>query len=228
MSAPLGAPLAASFVLTPALAAGLLTTVPVFLQAPLVRVAPMAAILLTLPLVLLGVLLERCPNQRWQPFGPLLVGFCGSWLAGCLFWGWCRLHPLWHLPLEGFALPLALAGLSGRWRIAGAFYLASLVGTAATDLAIASTGLMPCWPQILASPMPQAALLLRQAGEVVMRPANLGLTLLLAGLLIHLSLRLWKAGVLGRISAVTLATTLLVDGLFLLSALLAPRLSGLI
>jgi hypothetical protein len=206
----------------------LLVAVPVFLQAPLVRQAPLAAALFTLPLVAAAVLLERHGRGLWQQFGPLLVGFSGSWLAGCLFWGWFREHPLLHLPIEAFALPLALAGLGGRWRLAGAFYLASLLGTAATDTAIALTGLMPLWPQVLSAPLSEAQLLLRQAGETVLEPANIALVTAMAALLIGVCAQLWKQGGPARVSAATLAATLAVDGLFLAAALLAPLSSGLI
>ena len=210
------------------LTAVLLVTVPVFLQAPLVRQAPLASALLTLPLVTAAVLLERHGRGSWQQLGPLLVGFSGSWLAGCLFWGWFRLHPLLHVPIEAFALPLAVAGLGGRWRLAGAFYLASLLGTAATDIAIALTGLMPLWPQILSAPLSEAPLLLRQAGEMVLAPVTITLVRAWAALRLGVCSQLWKRGALARVSAATLATTLAVDGLFLAAALLAPQWSGLI
>jgi len=206
----------------------LLVALPVFLQAPLVRQAPFAATLLTLPLVAAGVLLERHGRGPWQQLGPLLVGFSGSWLAGSLFWGWFRLNPLLHLPIEAFALPLALAGLGGRWRLAGAFYLASLLGTAATDTAIALTGIMPLWPQVLSAPLSEAPQLLRQAGETVLAPANITLVTAMAALLLGVCTQLWKRGGLFRVSAATLATTLAVDGLFLAAALLSPQWSGLI
>jgi hypothetical protein len=206
----------------------LLVAVPVFLQAPLVRQAPLAAALFTLPLVAAAVLLERHGRGLWQQFGPLLVGFSGSWLAGCLFWGWFREHPLLHLPIEAFALPLALAGIGGRWRLAGAFYLASLLGTAATDTAIALTGLMPLWPQVLSAPLSEAPLLLRQAAETVLEPASIALVTAMAALLIGVCAQLWKQGGPARVSAATLAATLAVDGLFLAAALLAPLSSGLI
>ncbi len=210
------------------LTAVLLVVMPVFFQAPLVRQAPLAAALLTLPLLSAAVLVERHGRGLWQQFGPLLVGFSGSWLAGCLFWGWFREHPLLHLPIEAFALPLALAGLGGRWRLAGAFYLASLLGTAATDTAIALTGLMPLWPQVLSAPLSEASLLLRQAGETVLEPANITLVTAMAILLIGVCAQLWKRGGPARVSSATLAATLAVDGLFLAAALLAPLSSGLI
>ena len=129
------------------LAAALLVAVPVFLQAPWVRTAPMQAGSVHHPPAGAGHPAGTSEQKVWQPLGALLVGFCGSWLAGTLFWGWCRLHPLWHLPIEAFALPLAVAGLGGRWRWAGAFYLAALLGTAATDAVMAVTGLMDLWPR---------------------------------------------------------------------------------
>jgi hypothetical protein len=76
--------------------------------------------------------------------------------------------------------------------------------------------------------LPQAAELLRQAGETVLQPLNivvLGnyvLVLLLAARTVE------PRGLAGRLAAATLLITLAVDGLFLLAALLAPRLSGLI
>ena len=90
------------------LISGVLVTLPVFLQAPWVRLAPFSAALFTVPLLGLALALSQHPNPRASRAGELLVGFCGSWLAGSLFWGWCRLHPVWHLPIEAFALPLAI------------------------------------------------------------------------------------------------------------------------
>ncbi len=215
--------------LTLPLVAAFLVAVPVFLQAPWVRIAPMAATLFTLPLVALGVGLEQRARGPLRPLGVLLVGFAGSWLGGSLFWGWFRLHPLWHLPIEAFALPLALAGLGSRWRLAASFYLASLLGTAATDAVMAAGGLMDFWPQVLAASPAQAPSLLQEAASAVLRPGPLTLIALGAASLIALCLGLWRRGSReGRVAAATLATTLAVDGLFLVAAALAPRLSGLI
>jgi hypothetical protein len=211
------------------LAAALLVTVPVFVQAPWVRMAPMAATLFTVPLVALGVVLEERARGPWRSFGALLVGFAGSWLGGSLFWGWARLHPVWHLPIEAFALPLALAGLRSRWRMAAGFYLASLLGTAATDAVMAAGGLMPFWPQVLAAGPDQAPALLQQAAVAALHPLPLTLTLLAGFVLVWLCVSLWRRGDReSLVAAATLATTLAVDGLFLLAAALAPRLSGLI
>ncbi|MFQ6539887.1 MULTISPECIES: DUF3120 domain-containing protein [Aphanothece] len=211
------------------LSSALLVTLPVFLQAPWVRISPASAAAFTAVLLAAGLALERCDAPGRRNAGLLLIGFAGSWLAGSLFWGWARLHPLWHLPIEAIALPLALGGLTiPRWRLACGFYLGSLLGTAATDAAIAATGLMPLWPAALAASPAEAAQLLHRAAEQVLQPAALSLVGCCALLLLQASRWLWQRGEAGRVASAALATTLAVDGLFLLAALLAPRLSGLI
>ena len=212
----------------PTAAAAALVALPVFLQAPWVRQAPFSATVFTAVLLAIGVVLGLQPRRSLQTAGSLLVGFSGSWLAGSLFWGWCRLHPLWHLPIEAFALPLALAGLRSRWQLACALYLGSLLGTAATDLAIALTGLMPLWPQVLAAPPAEAPLLLQLAAEQLLQPPALALLAAAATLLLAASARLSRLGPAGQVASSALATTLVVDGLFLIAALLSPHLSGLI
>jgi len=211
------------------LAAALLVALPVFLQAPWVRLAPFSAALFTAPLLLAGVALAQRRPPVWSTAGVLLVGFSGSWLGGCLFWGWCRLHPLWHLPIEAFALPLAVAGLGGRWRLAGSFYLASLAGTACTDAVMALTGVMQRWTAVLQAPLDQAPVLLHQAAQGVLQPLPLAATLLAAWLLVDQCRRYWHhPDPAWRLAASAIATTLAVDGLFLAAALWAPQLSGLI
>ena len=211
------------------LTGALLVALPVFLQAPWVRLAPFSAALFTAPLLLLALTLEARRAPHWNSAGALLVGFSGSWLGGCLFWGWFRLHPLWHLPIEAFALPLALGGLRGRWQLAASFYLASLLGTACTDGVMAVTGVMGHWTSVLLAPLDQAPLLLQQAALGVLQPAPLGVTLLTAVGLTALCRRFWRhPDPSWRLAASAVATTLAVDGLFLAAALWAPQLSGLI
>jgi hypothetical protein len=210
------------------LTGALLVTFPVFLQAPWVRAAPLTAALFTAPLLALALLLERHGRGYGRSLGMLLVGFAASWLGGSLFWGWCRLHPLWHLPIEAFALPLALAGLGSRWRLACGFYLASLVGTAATDGAMAVSGLMPLWPEVLQAPLADAPWLLQEAALAVLRPFPLAVVTLAAAALIGICLWLWQRDTAARVGAAVLGTTVAVDALFLLAALGVPRLSGLI
>jgi len=210
-----------------------MVVLPVFLQAPWVRLDPFSATLFTAVLIAAGLVLHQNRSQTASDLGSLLVGFSGSWLAGCIFWGWLRAHPVLHLPVEAFALPLALGGLQGRWRLAATFYLSSLVGTACTDLAMAATGVMQFWPAVVTASIDQAPLLLHQAGMHLLQPLPLATLLIAAALVLWAGLRLNKKGHgseadAGSMAAAVLITTLWVDGLFLLSALLQPGLSGLI
>jgi hypothetical protein len=224
---PVGRPASAVQLGLQALAA-VLVALPVFLQAPWVRQAPFSAALFTAVLLGAALLLARSATPGLRRGGELLVGFSGSWLAGALFWGWAGQHPICHLPVEAFALPLALTGLGGRWRLACGFYLGSLLGTAATDAAIAACGLMPLWPQVLAGDPAQAADLLQHAAGLLLEPSSILIVSAFALGLTLISSWLWRRGETGRVAATALATTLLVDGVFLLAALAAPHLSGLI
>ena len=145
-----------------------------------------------------------------------------------MFWGWLRLHPLWHLPIEAFALPLAIAGLQGPWRRAGQFYLGALIGTACTDAATALCGLMPLWPQVLQASPSEAPLLLSAAAEQVLQPASLAVVGGFAAAMACAGRWLWSQGEGGQVIAAALLSTLAVDGLFLALALLSPQLSGLV
>ena len=147
-----------------------MVALPVFLQAPWVRLHPFSATLFTAVLLTIGIALEQNEQPKKAEIGQLLVGFSGSWLAGCIFWGWLRAHPVLHLPVEAFAVPVALGGLQGRWRLAATFYLSSLVGTACTDLAMAATGVMQFWPAVVTASLDQAPLLLHQAGTHLLQP----------------------------------------------------------
>ena len=210
-----------------------MVVLPVFLQAPWVRIHPFSATLFTVVLLSAGVGLNLSRSQRASEFGSLLVGFSGSWLAGCVFWGWLRAHPVLHLPVEAFALPLALGGLDSRWRLASAFYLSSLLGTACTDLAMALTGVMRYWPAVVTAQFEKAPELLHQAGLHLLQPLPLLTLAAVAAGILQIGLTLNRRDQINpdptrSMSSAVLITTLWVDGLFLLSALLQPGLSGLI
>ena len=210
-----------------------MVVLPVFLQAPWVRLHPFSATLFTVVLLSAGVGLNLSRSQRVSELGALLVGFSGSWLAGCVFWGWLRAHPVLHLPVEAFALPLAIGGLDGRWRLASAFYLSSLLGTACTDVVMALTGVMRCWPAVVTAPFEDAPELLHQAGLQLLQPLPLLTLVASAAGILQIGLSLNRHNQVSpdpirSMSSAVLITTLWVDGLFLLSALLQPGLSGLI
>jgi hypothetical protein len=144
-------------------AASFLVSVPVFVQAPLVRQLPLLSLVTTLGWVGLAIMLLKRP--RTQLWGDLLLGFSWSWLAGSIYWGWLRTEPLIHLPIEAIGLPFALWCLRyGRGKVGNLFYLGSLFGTALTDVYFYITDLIPHWRQVmrvepaLATPILQSAL----------------------------------------------------------------------
>jgi hypothetical protein len=74
-----------------------------------------------------------------------------------------------------------------------------------------------------------APLLLQEAAGRLIAPLPLVLLSLTAVLLLMISRSLWRGGGdAGRVAAAALGTTVVVDGLFLGAALIAPRFSGLV
>ncbi len=70
-------------------AAVFLVSVPVFIEAPLVRSLPFISLAMTGFWVWLSFnLMSRPATYLW---GDLLLGFSWSWLAGAIYWGWLRL-----------------------------------------------------------------------------------------------------------------------------------------
>lgn len=215
--------------------ASALVVLPVFLQAPWVRFHPFSSCLFTAVLLTTGILAVQIGNTSWKKSGTLLVGFSGSWLAGTLFWGWLRMHPVLHLPVEAIALPLAIGGLNSRWKLSCSFYLASLLGTAITDITMALTGVMSFWPEVVNATSSEASPLLNEAAKLVLQPTSLLILVSAAGLVIWLAKQLWAQAAktsesqeAWKVAAAVLSTTLLIDALFLLLSLSFPSLSGLI
>ena len=215
--------------------ASALVVLPVFLQAPWVRFHPFSSCLFTAVLLTTGILAVQTGNTSLKQSGTLLVGFSGSWLAGTLFWGWLRMHPVLHLPVEAIALPLAIGGLNSRWKLSCSFYLASLLGTAITDITMALTGVMSFWPKVVNATSSEAPPLLNEAAKLVLQPTSLLILISAAVLVIWLAKQLWAQAAkpsesqeAWKVAAAVLSTTLLIDALFLLLSLLVPSLSGLI
>ena len=214
---------------------GALVVLPVFLQAPWAHFNPLSACLFTILILISGVLLGRLGGDRWFHVASLLVGVSGSWLGGSLFWGWLRGYPVLHIPVEAVALPIALIGLSTRWRLGAVFYLACLLGTALTDLMMVWTGVMNSWPDVVQASLQEAPQLLHQtAQELLNFKSALLLTLaatvigFLADQMRRRAKLLDRDGGIWLVASAALTTTLWVDGLFLITAFFQPRLSGLI
>ncbi len=212
-----------------------MVVLPVFLQAPWVHLHPFSACLFTFVLLGTGFGLAQIGGKNWHQPGSLLIGVSGSWLGGCLFWGWLRVHPLFHLPVEAVALPMAFVGLNTRWKLGASFYLSCLLGTAFTDLMMLITGVMDQWPLVVRASFQQAPELLSQTAQKLLNPTSL-ILLSIAAVIILFIARLMRerailtspSGSAWLVASAALTTTVWIDGLFLLTAIIEPKFSGLI
>tara|TARA_B100000945_G_scaffold29482_1_gene20362 strand:- start:85 stop:723 length:639 start_codon:yes stop_codon:yes gene_type:complete len=212
-----------------------MVVLPVFVQAPWVHVFPFSAFLFSFIIFFLGFFLLKFSSNKLSSVGSLLIGVSWSWLGGCLFWGWLRAHPVWHLPVESIALPIALSLLNTRWNIGASFYLASLLGTAFTDVMIVLTGVMKSWPEVVEAPFSEASQILSLTAEQLLGPFSLfaisvaaSLIILIANWMNQKSKSEPKFCDAWLVSSSALTTTLWVDGLFFATTLIQPKLSGLI
>ena len=203
--------------------AAFLVSVPVFIQAPLVRYYPEVSLGLTFFWVGLGIWLLK--QEKISLWGDLLLGFSWSWLAGSLYWGWWRWEPLIHIPMEAIGLPFVLWGLyKGRGKVGNLFYLGSLLGTAITDVYFYLTGLIPYWRQLmtveldpnLVSPIVDNAL------AQIQTPWGISWAIVLLNLLLAIGIYpLQKRVCHWWAFSGAVLSTILVDGLFWITASLA-------
>lgn len=202
-------------------AAVFLVSVPVFIEAPLVRSHPFLSLALTAAWVWLSFrLMSRPATYVW---GDLLLGFSWSWMCGSIYWSWLRWEPLWHLPVEAAALPFALWCLSRNWgKVGNWFYLGSLFGTVLTDVYFYLVDLMPYWRQIMRVEPINASLVLQKALAQVHTPWGQTWAIVLAGVLLIVGIlplrqKQWHWYAFSG----AVLSTILVDSLFLLAAIFA-------
>ena len=208
---------------------------PIFIQAPWVRFQPNSALLFTSFILVTAIFLSSEPSKKFFIIGSLLFGVAGSWLGGSLFWGWLSAHPILHIPVEAVALPLAIVGLGTKWKIGSSFYLASLFGTAITDLTIFFTGLMDQWMNVINADDEIAPLILQKTSENLLNIKPLSIIFLVGFALWLCSKKIAEFSSIntsnGRsllVASYVLQTTLIVDGIFILLAIIQPNLSGLV
>ncbi len=208
---------------------------PIFFQAPWVRYQPTAALSFTIIIVALSIFLYFNFHQKFLIVGSLLLGVAGSWLGGSLFWGWLSAHPILHIPVESVVLPLALIGLSTKWKIGSSFYIASLFGTAMTDVVIFFSGIMDQWMAVINADPDLAPIILQQTSQNLINIKPL-LMILVAGLILGIISKILNNKALNNspdkisflVASYVLQTTLIVDGIFVLLAIIQPTLSGLV
>ncbi|MBL1210314.1 DUF3120 domain-containing protein [Geminocystis sp. GBBB08] len=164
-----------------------LVSIPVFFQAPLVRIFPSLSLILTLLWIQLSFSLKRQPHTYF--WGDILWGFSWSWLCGSIYWGWLRYNPAIHIPIEAIGLPFALWCIWKGWGLIGNyFYLGSLIGTAITDLYFYLVGLIPYWQEIMVSDPTLVKPILQGAIAQVQTVGGISWAVLLTNVLLGISL----------------------------------------
>ena len=203
------------------LAAAFLVSVPVFFQAPLVRLFPSLSLFFTLAWVFLGFYLWK--SSKTQIWGDLILGFSWSWLAGSIYWGWLRWEPLIHLPVEAIGLPFACWCLWRGWGVIGnLFYLGSLLGTIVTDVYFYLTGLIPYWRELMQVEPTLATPIFQNALMQIQTAWGISWAVVLVNLLLGVALwSLQKQQLHWWAFSGAVLSTILVDGLFWLAASLA-------
>ena len=208
---------------------------PIFVQAPWVRFEPVSALCATFIILFVAFLLSRKEGDKWFIVGSLLLGVSGSWLGGCLFWGWLSAYPILHIPVEAVALPLSMVGLGTKWKIGSSFYISSLFGTAVTDMTIFFTGIMDQWKEVITADSKNAPLILQKTSENLIHLKSLSIIVLIALILWFISKEIFNIastnstnGKALLVSSYVIQTTLIVDGIFIFLAIIQPTLSGLV
>lgn len=202
-------------------ASAFLVAVPVFIQAPLVRILPELSLAVTALWLLLGWNWLKKPHLNL--WGDLIVGFSWTWLAGAIYWGWFRWNPYIHLPIEAVGLPIVLILMCyGKAKIGNYFYLGSLFGTAITDLYFYCVGLIPYWRQLMISPPTEAGRILHSALLRMETYEGVGWAIVLLSLLIMLgTIPLRSRSTSWWAFSGAVLSTILVDSLFFVAAVFA-------
>jgi len=208
---------------------------PIFVQAPWVRFEPISALCFTFLIVLGAFVLDNKKSNKWFIVSSLLLGVSGSWLGGCLFWGWLSPFPILHIPVEAVVLPLALVGLGTNWKIGSSFYISSLFGTAVTDITIFFIGIMDQWREVITADSETAPLILQKTSENLIQIKSLSIIVFVALILWFISKEILDSASINTtngkallVSSYVIQTTLIVDGIFIFLAILQPTFSGLV
>ena len=208
---------------------------PIFVQAPWVRLEPISALCFTFVIVLVAIVLNQKGSNKWFIVSSLLLGISGSWLGGCLFWGWLSPFPILHIPVEAVVIPLALIGFGTNWKIGASFDISSLFGTAVTDITIFLIGIMDQWKQVITADSENAPMILQKTSENLIQIKSLSIIFFIALILWIISREIFDSATINTtngkallVSSYVIQTTLIVDGIFIVLAILQPTFSGLV
>lgn len=208
---------------------------PIFVQAPWVRLEPISALCFTFIILSVAYFLHKKESNKCFIISSLIFGVSGSWLGGCLFWGWLSPFPILHIPVEAVVLPLALIGLGTNWRIGSSFYISSLFGTAVTDMTIFLIGIMDQWKEVITADSENAPLILQKTSENLIQIKSLSIIFFVALILWFISKEIFDSATINTtngkallVASYVIQTTLIVDGIFVFLAILEPTLSGLV
>jgi len=208
---------------------------PIFVQAPWVRLEPISALCFTFVILLVAYFLHKKRSNKWFIVSSLLIGVSGSWLGGCLFWGWLSPFPILHILVEAVVLPLALIGFGTNWKIGSSFYISSLFGTAVTDITIFLIGIMDQWREVITADSENAPIILQKTSESLIQIKSLSNIIFVALILWFISKEILDYATINTtsgkallVSSYVIQTTLIVDGIFIILAILQPTFSGLV
>jgi len=208
---------------------------PIFIQAPWVRLEPISALCFTFVILLATFILNQKGKDKWFIVSSLLFGVSGSWLGGCLFWGWLSPFPILHIPVEAVVLPLALIGIGTNWKIGSSFYISSLFGTAVTDITIFLIGIMDQWREVITADAETAPQILQNTSENLIHIKSLSIIVFVGVILWLISKEIFDSATINTtngkallVSSYVIQTTLIVDGIFIFLAILQPTFSGLV
>ena len=206
-----------------------------FVQAPWVRLEPISALCFTFVILFGAIALYKKKSNKWFIVSSLLIGVAGSWLGGCLFWGWLSPFPILHIPVEAVVLPLALIGLGSNWKIGSSFYISSLFGTAVTDITIFLIGIMDQWREVITADSETAPLILQKTSENLIQIKSLTIIVFVAFIIWFISKEIFDSATINTtngkallVSSYVIQTTLIVDAIFIFLAILQPTFSGLV
>jgi len=158
------------------------------------------------------------------------IAIFGQFLAISIVYFYLQLP----FPID-FSYLIILIGLGTKWKIGSSFYIASLFGTAMTDVAIFFTGIMDQWMEVINADSDKAPEILQQTSANLIHFKPLFVIIILGIFLWLIAKKIANNASIessnGRsclVASYVLQTTLIVDGIFVCLAIIQPSLSGLV